>query len=115
MKFLAVDLILNTPHALTGEPTPDHEKIRQTVAWAQFAEDVGFDAVGIGERHTRPFLSSAPAVVLSHIAAHTTRVRLLTTVAVLPLLDPLRVAEDYALVDRSEEHTSELQARGHLV
>lgn len=108
MKFLAADLILNTPDPLTGQPTPDHEKLRRTVAWAEFAEQVGFDAVGIGERHTRPFLSSAPAVVLSHIAARTSRVRLLTTVAVLPLLDPLRVAEDYATVDHLSEGRVEL-------
>jgi alkanesulfonate monooxygenase SsuD/methylene tetrahydromethanopterin reductase-like flavin-dependent oxidoreductase (luciferase family) len=38
--------------------------------------------------------------VLSYIAAATSRIRLLTTVTVLSLLDPVRVAEDYATLDQ---------------
>ena len=39
-------------------------------------------------------------VVLAYIAALTTRIRLITTVTVLSLLDPVRVAEDYATLDQ---------------
>ncbi|NHV87666.1 LLM class flavin-dependent oxidoreductase, partial [Escherichia coli] len=45
------------------------------------------------------FLSSAPPVLLTAIAARTTRIRLLTTVTVISVLDPVRVAEDYATLD----------------
>ena len=50
----------------------------------------------MGERHERPFISSAPTVVLSHLAALTRRVRLFTAVTTLSLLDPVRAFEDYA-------------------
>lgn len=39
-------------------------------------------------------------MVLAYIAAVTTRIRLLTTVTVLSLLDPVRVAEDDATLDQ---------------
>jgi alkanesulfonate monooxygenase SsuD/methylene tetrahydromethanopterin reductase-like flavin-dependent oxidoreductase (luciferase family) len=53
----------------------------------------------VGERHERPFLSSSPPVVLSHIAARTSRIRLFTAVTTLSLLDPVRAFEDYATLD----------------
>jgi alkanesulfonate monooxygenase SsuD/methylene tetrahydromethanopterin reductase-like flavin-dependent oxidoreductase (luciferase family) len=99
VKFAAADLLLNAPDLVTGEVTAPHQKLTGAVRWAVWAEEAGFDAVGIGERHAAPFLSSAPTVLLSHIAALTTRVRLLSTVTVLPLLDPVRVAEDFATLD----------------
>jgi alkanesulfonate monooxygenase SsuD/methylene tetrahydromethanopterin reductase-like flavin-dependent oxidoreductase (luciferase family) len=99
VKFLAANLLLNSPDPVTGRPRDPHEKLLAAVAWARWAEEVGFDGVGIGERHAAPFLASAPTVVLSHLAAITTRVRLVSTVTVLPLLDPVRVAEDFATID----------------
>ena len=99
MRFAAANLLLNGPDLVTGETTDPHRKLTDAVRWAVWAEEASFDAVGIGERHAAPFLSSAPTVLLAHLAAVTTRVRLLSTVTVLPLLDPVRVAEDYATLD----------------
>lgn len=62
-------------------------------------EELGFDGYGIGERHHRPFISTAPPVVLSNIAARTSTIRLFSAVTLLSILDPVRVAEDYATVD----------------
>ena len=68
-------------------------------ALARNAEELGFDGYGVGERHERPFLSSSPPVMLSHIAARTSTIRLFTTVTTLSLLDPVRAFEDYATLD----------------
>jgi alkanesulfonate monooxygenase SsuD/methylene tetrahydromethanopterin reductase-like flavin-dependent oxidoreductase (luciferase family) len=38
-------------------------------------------------------------VILSHIAARTSRIRLFSAVTLLSILDPVRVAEDYATLD----------------
>lgn len=90
---------MNIPNAVTGETLTDQEKFQNVLKQARLAEELGFDAYGVGERHGEPFLSSSPAVVLTAVAARTSRIRLLTTVTVLSVLDPVRVAEDYATLD----------------
>lgn len=100
MKFALFSLMMNLPNAVTGEALTTQQKFHNILEQAKLAERLGFDAYGIGERHGAPFLSSSPPVVLTAIAAATTRIRLLTTVTVLSILDPVRVAEDYATLDQ---------------
>lgn len=99
MKFLTITLITHVPDLRTGVLTPTTERFREVVDAAVLAEELGFDGFGVGERHERPFISSSPTVVLSHIAARTSRIRLFTAVTTLSLLDPVRAYEDYATLD----------------
>lgn len=99
MKFALFSLVMNLPNAVTGERLTDQQKFQNILKQASLAEELGFEAYGIGERHGAPFLSSSPPVILTAIAARTSRIRLLTTVTVLSVLDPVRVAEDYATLD----------------
>jgi alkanesulfonate monooxygenase SsuD/methylene tetrahydromethanopterin reductase-like flavin-dependent oxidoreductase (luciferase family) len=98
MKFIGLDLIANAPDA-AGRPGDPTTRLSEVVENAVLFEDLGFDGFAVGERHHPPFLSSAPPVVLSHIAAVTSRIRLFTGVTLLSVLDPVRVAEDYATLD----------------
>ena len=98
MKVIGLDIVPNTPDSSGRVPTPA-ERLSQTVENAILFEELGFDGFAVGERHHPPFLSSAPPVVLSHLAALTRRIRLFTGVTLLSVLDPVRVAEDYATVD----------------
>ena len=99
MQFALFSLVANLPHPLTGETLTTTEKLENVIAQAVLAEELGFAAYGVGERHGAPFLSSSPPVLLAAVAARTRRIRLLTTVTVLSVLDPVRVAEDYATLD----------------
>lgn len=99
MKFILFDLMSNHPNDVTGEVVTTQQRIQQVLDQAVFVESLGFDGFGVGERHGAPFLSSSPAVMLTAIAAKTSRIRLLPTVSVLSVLDPVRVAEDYASLD----------------
>ncbi|AYN38300.1 LLM class flavin-dependent oxidoreductase [Streptomyces dangxiongensis] len=99
MRFLAITLIVHRPDPVTGVRTSTYDRFREVLDSAVLAEELGFDGFGVGERHERPFLSSAPAVVLSHVAALTRRIRLFTAVTTLSLLDPVRAYEDYATLD----------------
>lgn len=99
MKFLAITLIVHAPDPVTGVLKPTTERFREVIGNALLAEELGFDGFGVGERHERPFISSSPPVVLSHIAALTSRIRLFTAVTTLSLLDPVRAYEDYATLD----------------
>lgn len=79
---------------------PNERLYAQTVEQIVFAEQLGFDSVWISEHH---FLDDGycPSLltVAAHLAARTTRVRIGTSVLLLPFHDPLRVAEDAATVD----------------
>ncbi|GLY04319.1 MULTISPECIES: LLM class flavin-dependent oxidoreductase [Actinoplanes] len=94
MKFLLLSLITYTDRSKSQT-----RRLREVVENAVLGEELGFDAYGVGERHERPFLSSSPPVVLSHIAARTSRIELWTGVTTLSLLDPVRAFEDYSTLD----------------
>jgi iturin family lipopeptide synthetase A len=68
---------------------------------ARFADKHGFTAVWIPERHFHPFggLSPNPAVLAAALARETERVHIRAGSVALPLHHPIRVAEEWALVD----------------
>ncbi|RJQ83033.1 LLM class flavin-dependent oxidoreductase [Amycolatopsis panacis] len=80
---------------------PPARAYRQAVALFTAAEELGYDSGWVIQRHFRQGKEhvSAPLVVLAAIAQHTDRIGLGTGVLVLPLEDPLRVAEDAATLD----------------
>ncbi|MGV9801119.1 LLM class flavin-dependent oxidoreductase [Mycobacterium sp. NPDC003449] len=99
MKFLLLTLIAHRPDALTGVKNTPADRLREVVDAAVLAEELGFDGFAVGERHEDPFISSAPPVVLSNIAARTSTIGLFTAVTTLSLLDPVRAFEDYSTLD----------------
>ncbi|MEU2608419.1 MupA/Atu3671 family FMN-dependent luciferase-like monooxygenase [Streptomyces albus] len=68
---------------------------------ARFADRNGFRAVWMPERHFAPFGGPypEPSVLAAAVAARTERVRVRAGSVVLPLHDPLLVAERWAMVD----------------
>lgn len=108
MRFLLITLIVHAPDPVTGAQKPTTERFREVLDNALLAEELGFDGFGVGERRERPFISSSPPVVLSHIAALTSRIRLFTAVTTLSLLDPVRAYEDYATLDHLSSGRLEL-------
>jgi alkanesulfonate monooxygenase SsuD/methylene tetrahydromethanopterin reductase-like flavin-dependent oxidoreductase (luciferase family) len=99
VKFLLITLITHTPDPVSGEKKSPAERLRDVVDAAVLAEELGYDGFAVGERHEDPFISSSPPVVLSNIAARTSRIGLFTGVTTLSLLDPVRAFEDYSTLD----------------
>ena len=68
---------------------------------AQVAEEAGLDSVWLAEVHFDPGFSvlAAPLIVAGAIAARTKRIRIGTSVTLLPLANPLRMAEEVATID----------------
>ncbi|MGE3269577.1 MAG: LLM class flavin-dependent oxidoreductase [Chloroflexota bacterium] len=66
------------------------------------AERLGLDAVWLSESHVAPGVSvlAAPMTIAAAIAARTERMKIGLAVQVLPLGNPLRIAEDGATVDQ---------------
>jgi len=70
------------------------------VSHAQLADELGFEAIWLGEHHfSRHGIYGNVLTLGSFIAANTNRLRIGTAVVVLPLNNPVRVAEEVAMVD----------------
>ncbi|SOX51404.1 LLM class flavin-dependent oxidoreductase, partial [Mycobacterium ahvazicum] len=99
VKFLLITLITHVPDPVSGEKKSPAVRLRDVLEKAVLAEELGFDGFAVGERHEDPFISSSPPVVLSNIAARTSKIGLFTGVTTLSLLDPVRAFEDYSTLD----------------
>jgi len=68
---------------------------------ARFADEHGFSAIWLPERHFTQMGSLYPSPVVLHAALsqQTKRIRLRAGSVVLPLNDPIRAAEEWAIVD----------------
>jgi len=78
---------------------------RESFEEVDLAEEMGLDTIWLGESHFRPNRSvlAAPIVVASSIATRTKRLRVGMAVQVLPMIHPLRIAEEAATVDQLSE------------
>ena len=65
------------------------------------AEDLGFDSLWATEHHFRHFggMLPNPQMLLAAAAQRTKRMRVGSAVTILPMHDPIRIAEDFAMVD----------------
>jgi alkanesulfonate monooxygenase SsuD/methylene tetrahydromethanopterin reductase-like flavin-dependent oxidoreductase (luciferase family) len=96
--------MIDTHFGLYDQPMPSPGEV--AAAWdhllaeAELAEEVGFDAVFIPERHgrTETFVPD-PLSVATAVAARTTRIKIATTVMMPPLHNPVALAERISLVD----------------
>ncbi len=87
-----------TANPVTGVTPSEAERINAIVQIARRADDVGLDVFAIGEHHNPPFFSSSPTTLLAHIAALTQRIILSTAVTLVTPNDPVKLAEDYAML-----------------
>ena len=85
----------------SDESDAAEDKYSLLLEGAKFADSNGFEAVWTPERHFHAFggLYPNPAVISAAIAATTERVRIRAGSVVLPLHDPIRVAEEWSVVD----------------
>jgi probable LLM family oxidoreductase len=103
---------LDTFGDVTGRPDgrPKHpaQVIREVVDQGVLADQVGVDAIGVGEHHRDDFAVTSPDVVLAAIAARTERILLGSAVTVLSSDDPVRVFERFSTLDAISAGRAEL-------
>ena len=66
------------------------------------AESLGFDSLWVTEHHFRNFggMMPSPSVILAAAAQRTKKMRLGAAVSIVPMHNPLRIAEEFAMVDQ---------------
>jgi probable LLM family oxidoreductase len=97
--MLGLDTFGDVPEDDSGNLVSYAESIRQVVAEASLADELGVDAIALGEHHRPEYAISTPETMLAGIAARTSRIRLGSGVTVLSSDDPVRVFQRFATVD----------------
>ncbi|MGY4860132.1 LLM class flavin-dependent oxidoreductase [Cryobacterium sp. AP23] len=87
-----------TTDPTTGQTPTEHERIKAMLTIAQKAEEVGLDVFAAGEHHNPPFVPSSPTTMLGYIAAKTERIILSTATTLITTSDPVKIAEDFAML-----------------
>jgi putative FMN-dependent luciferase-like monooxygenase len=87
-----------TPDPTTGRVPTEEERIRSMIELALRAEELGLDVVAFGEHHNPPFVPSSPTTMLGYVAARTERIILSTATTLITTNDPVKIAEDYAML-----------------
>jgi putative FMN-dependent luciferase-like monooxygenase len=105
-----------SPNPVTGRTPSEAERIQSIVQIAKRADEVGLDVFAIGEHHNPPFFSSSPTTLLAHIAAQTERIVLSTAVTLITTNDPVKLAEEYAMLQHLSNGRVDLMlGRGNTV
>ena len=94
----------------TGQLKSAGQVIRDVVAEAVHAEQLGLDSFNVGEHHRDDYAVSAPDTVLAGIATITNRIKIGTGVTVLSSEDPVRVYQRFATIDALSNGRAEITA-----
>ncbi len=83
-----------------SEGSSDHQVLRDTLEEIQLADELGFDSVWLAEHHFSQYgILGSPLHFGMAVAERTKQITIGTAVLVIPLHDPLRLAEDIAALD----------------
>jgi probable LLM family oxidoreductase len=86
------------------------QRLPELVEEIELADQVGLDVFGIGEHHRPDFAAPAPPILLAAAASRTSSIRLTSSVTVLSSEDPLRVMEQFSMLDSISGGRAEIMA-----
>lgn len=100
----------------TGKAISHAERIQNMVEEIELADKVGLDIYAIGEHHRSDFAVSVPEIVLAAGAVNTKNIRLSSAVTVLSSSEPIRVYQNFAILDAISKGRAEIMVgRGSFI
>lgn len=116
MIELGISTFGETTPLENGEVISHDERIRQLIKEIELADKVGLDVYAIGEHHRSDFAVSNPEIILAGGAINTKKIRLSSAVNVLSSADPIRLYQNYAVVDALSNGRAEIMVgRGSFI
>jgi probable LLM family oxidoreductase len=113
---LGLDTFGDVTRDAEGRTLSHAQVLRNVVAEATLADEVGVDFIGVGEHHRADFAVSSPEMVLAAIAGQTRRIRLGSAVTVLSSDDPVRVFQRFSTLDAVSNGRAEvILGRGSFI
>lgn len=116
MEFGLYTFVENTPHPDINTPISPEQRLENLMEEIELADEAGLDVFGIGEHHREEYISSSPTTLLSAAAARTEQIRLSSAVTVLGSEDPVRVYQQFSIIDLLSKGRAEIMVgRGSFV
>jgi len=92
--------LTDNPVEYGSERKDSNQMLLDLVEQCVFAEELGFNSVWVPEHHFAVLgVLPSPSMLLSYVAAKTKRIQLAPATVLFPASHPVRMAEEYALLD----------------
>src|SRR5579862_1015834 len=88
--------LIMVPAVRKGQPEPYDQLMEQI----EFADELGYDSIWLTEHHFSEYGRPAVPAIAGNAIARTKQIKVNTAVVVLPFHHPIRVAEDWAVLDQ---------------
>src|SRR5690606_3620671 len=100
----------------TGRLLPAQQRLGEIIEEIKLMDEVGLDYFGIGEHHRPDYAVPSPAIILAAAATVTKRIRLGSAVSVISSSDPVKLYQNFAMIDLLSGGRAELMAgRGSFI
>lgn len=100
----------------TGQKGQVQQRLKDVIEQSVLADEVGLDVVELGEHHRSDYVISNPEIALAAIASRTKNIKLASGVTVLSSSDPVRVFENFSMIDLiSDQRTEIVVGRGSFI
>lgn len=92
------------------------ERLKEIVEEVKLADELGVDVFQMGEHHRPDYAVPAPEIVLAALSTVTKNIKLASGVTVLSSADPVKVFQDFSVIDLLSGQRSEITAgRGSFI
>ena len=100
----------------TGYIQTPQQRLAEIIEEVKLMDEVGLDFFGIGEHHRPDYAVSSPEIVLAAAATVTKNIKLGSAVSVISSTDPVKLFQDFSMVDNLSNGRVELMAgRGSFI
>lgn len=100
----------------TGKFQPAQTRLQEIIEEIKLMDEVGLDYFGIGEHHRPDYAVPSPEIILAAAASVTKRIKLGSAVSVVSSSDPVKLYQNFAMVDLLSDGRAELMAgRGSFI
>ena len=100
----------------TGYVQTPQQRLAEIIEEVKLMDEVGLDFFGIGEHHRADYAVSSPEIVMAAAASVTKNIKLGSAVSVISSSDPVKLYQDFSMVDNLSNGRVELMAgRGSFI
>lgn len=92
------------------------QRLNEIIAEVKKADEIGIDLYAIGQHHRPDYAVPSPETLLASLATVTRRIKLSSGVNVISSTDPVKLYQDFAMIDLISNHRAEIMAgRGSFI